>query len=80
MLELLKRQRVRHSKFPRNNEQTDTSILQEQAASLRQENTRIKRERVSSPVTAHEDDEDLSIVKPTPKRRRIAATVDLSDD
>ncbi|KAE9969443.1 hypothetical protein BLS_005354 [Venturia inaequalis] len=52
----------------------------EQAASLRQENTRIKRERVSSPVTAHEDDEDLSIVKPTPKRRRIAATVDLIDD
>ncbi|RDI85237.1 hypothetical protein Vi05172_g4774 [Venturia inaequalis] len=52
----------------------------EQAASLRQENARIKRERASSPATAHEDDEDLSIVEPTPKRRRIAATIDLIDD
>ncbi|TID13714.1 ATP-dependent RNA helicase [Venturia nashicola] len=55
-------------------------IQREQASNIQQENIRMKRERASSPPSIHEDNEDLSIIEPTPKRRRVTDTIDLTDD
>ncbi|TLD18923.1 ATP-dependent RNA helicase [Venturia nashicola] len=53
---------------------------EEHAVRIQQENIRIKRERASPPSSIHEDNEDLSVVEPTPKRRRVTETIDLTGD